>query len=100
MGKASMKNLVITRGSAYFQLVLMGAKVTFVYRTNLIFQLAGVIVQVYLLKAIWTAIYLHSNISNQVQLPTLISYLTLTNIQTWVLTPRITNLLQDRIRTG
>jgi len=95
-----MKNLVIAKGSAYLQLVYMGAKITFVYRANMIFQLAGVIVQVYLLKAIWTAIYLHSSNSNHVQLSVLISYLTLANLQTWVLTPKITDVLQDRIRTG
>lgn len=95
-----MKNLVLDRGSAYFELVRMGAKITFVYRANVIFQLAGVIVQVYLLKAIWTAIYVHSSTGHQVQLPVLISYLTLANLQTWVLTPKITDVLEERIRTG
>ncbi len=95
-----MKNAIIARGSAYLQLARMGAQITFIYRANVIFQLAGVIFQVYLLKVVWTAIYSHSDNSHHIQLPTLISYLTLANIQIWVLTPTITNVLQERIRTG
>src|SRR5216683_477188 len=95
-----MKKSITIRFLAYVQIMLMGAQITFVYRANAIFQLAGVIFQVYLLKVIWTAIYLHSSTSNQIQLSSLISYLTLTNIQTWILAPTITNILQDRIRTG
>jgi ABC-2 type transport system permease protein len=78
----------------------MGAQMTFMYRANVFFQVAGVIFQVYLLKVIWTAIYLHNSNVSLVQLPILISYLTLSNLQVWILSPTITNVLQERVRSG
>ncbi len=95
-----MKNFLLTKGSMYAHVARMGARINFAYRSNVIFQLANVLFQVYLLKVVWTAVYLQSGNINHVQLQSIISYLTLANLQTWVLTPTITDVLQDRIRTG
>ncbi len=88
------------RGGVYLQMVKMSAKIQFTYRSNVWFQFLSVLVQIYLLQVIWTDVYQHQGQSNPIQLHALIAYLTLTNLQTWVLQPQITDVLQRRISTG
>lgn len=95
-----MKKNFIDKSFAYLYISYISAKINFAYRYNLVFQLLYVLFQVYLLKVIWTAVYMHQESINHIQLQVLISYLTLTNLQTWLLTPRITDFLQARVRTG
>jgi ABC-2 type transport system permease protein len=92
-----MKNWIITRSSPYLQIMHMGAQINFLYRANVFFQIAGVILQIYFLKVIWTAIYVQNHTAG---LSTLISYLTVSNLQVWILSPTITTVLQERVRKG
>lgn len=41
---------------AYAQLARLSRRVTYVYRANLIFNALSILIQVYLLKVIWTAL--------------------------------------------
>lgn len=91
-----MKN----RNSAYIQFISMSFQTTFIYRYNVIFQVLGVLFQIYLLKTVWMSVYLQKNNSSHINLNSLICYLTLANLQTWLFTPTITDTLQQRIRTG
>lgn len=100
MRKIEVKNLLIQRISTYLWIVRMTAKINFAYRFNITFQLLAVLFQIYLLKAIWTAVYTGRSSINSINLPFLISYITLANIQAWIFTPRITDILQQRIRSG
>lgn len=95
-----MKHFMTNRAAAYLQFAGMGAKTNFAYRSNIVFQLLGVLVQVYLLKIVWTAVYRHHTSINHIPLQVLLSYLTQANLQTWILTPRITDFLRRRVRTG
>jgi ABC-2 type transport system permease protein len=92
-------NLTITIRS-YFQFVRMGSKTIFVYRFNIFFQLFNVLFQIYLLKVVWTAIYIGRGDTSTDQLRLLIAYLTLANLQTWILVPNSPDSLQQRVRTG
>lgn len=95
-----MQNSVFTKLAPYIQITKMGGNTNFVYRSNIVFQLAGVILQIYLLKIVWTALYTQRGVVNHEQLQFLLSYLTMTNLQVWVLTPTMIDYLQQRIRTG
>ncbi len=86
--------------SAYMQIAAMGARITFAYRSNTVFQLINVLVQLYILKTVWVAVYAGRENLRHIHLSTLIVYLTLANLQTWVLAPTITDDLQQRVRTG
>ena len=85
---------------AYLQLMALWPKILAAYRFNLVFDLVGLLLQVFLLKTVWTAIYAGRPIVSGPPLPTLIAYLTLTNLQLWVMWPQISQMLQERIREG
>lgn len=95
----NMQNVAMER-NAFFQIVRIGVQTTYVYRFGIFFQLLNLLFQIFLLKVIWTAIYLSRGEANQFQLHSLIAYLTLANLQTWVLVPNVPSSLAQRVRTG
>jgi ABC-type uncharacterized transport system permease subunit len=70
------------------------------YRVNVVFYLIGLLLQIFLLKMVWTAVYAGHAIVSGLPLPTLIAYLTLINVQLWALYPQMSYLMQQRIRDG
>lgn len=97
---ANRKQSLNANSPAYIQIVRMGVYTTFAYRAAAGFQLLLVLFQIYLLKVVWTAVYMGRGSVNGIHLSTLIAYLTLVNLQTWIVTPTITQTLQRRVRTG
>lgn len=85
---------------AYRQCAVLSRQIVYIYRANIAFSLVSVLVQVYLLKAVWTAIYAGRASVGTLQLQSLIATLTLANLQLWVLFPDIGILLYQRIREG
>lgn len=83
---------------AYLQLMALWPQMLAAYRFTIIFDLIGLLLQVYLLKMVWTAIYAGHPVVSGLPLPTLIAYLTLINLQLWALSPQMSNLMQERIR--
>ncbi len=53
------------------------------YRVNFGLHLLGRLLQIYLLKVVWTSVYGGQAAVDGVPLQTLIAYLTLANLQTW-----------------
>ncbi|MCL4544271.1 MAG: ABC-2 family transporter protein [Chloroflexi bacterium] len=85
---------------AYFQLMALWPQLFAAYRFNIVFEIVGLLLQVFLLKTVWTAVYAGRPIVSGLPLPTLIAYLTLTNLQLWVMWPQISQMMQERIREG
>lgn len=85
---------------AYLQLMALWPQMSAAYRFNIVFNLIGLLLQVFLLKTVWTAIYAGHPVVSGLPLPTLIAYLTLINLQLWVLLPQMSSLLHNRIREG
>lgn len=85
---------------AYLQQIALAAQLPFVYRFNWAFHFVGVLLQVYLLKVIWTAVYAGRGSVDGIELETLIAYLTLVNLQMNLLWPFLGGYLQGRVREG
>ena len=85
---------------AYVQIVVMWPRITYVYRVSLAFNLLMILIQVYLLKMVWTALYAGRGTIGDMQLHTVITTLTLANLQLWLVWPLIGQILPERIRSG
>ncbi|MEE1736692.1 ABC-2 family transporter protein [Streptomyces sp. BE147] len=92
------------RTAAYAAICRSQARVRLVYRSNFLFGLAGLLVQVYLLRVVWTAVLPESGAvaagGRQITLGTQIAYVTLAAVQYWLLNPWSFDQLADRIRDG
>lgn len=84
----------------YLQIGRMWPQAALVYRANLVFNLLGVLLQIYLLKVVWTAVYAGRGSVSGISLGVLVPYLTLTNLQLWLLSPFLTTFLQQRVKDG
>jgi ABC-2 type transport system permease protein len=85
----------------YRQIVRGRIQMSFTYRQNSFFLLALVVVQIFVLRRVWTALYRGHSTSGQLNLHALIVYLTIANLQTWVLQdPSVSFYMYERIREG
>jgi len=85
---------------AYLQIMALWPQFAFAYRTNLVFTMLGILLKVYLLKVIWTAVYAGRSITDGVELSELIAFITLAQLQTWIMFPRIADYIQERVHDG
>ncbi len=85
---------------AYAQLARLSRQVTYVYRANLIFNVLSILIQVYLLKVVWTALYAGRNSVGTLGLHALITTMTVANLQLWVIAPYIANYLYRQVYQG
>jgi ABC-type uncharacterized transport system permease subunit len=86
--------------AAYWQLALMWPQMAYAYRFNILFWLLGTLLQIYLLRVVWTAVYAGRGEAEGAELARLIAYLTLANLQLWITYPILSEILQGRIREG
>lgn len=70
------------------------------FRFNIAFELVGVFLQILLLKIVWTAVYADRGIIEGVDLATLLTFLTIANLQLWVIFPETSWWLQRKIKEG
>ena len=85
---------------AYLQVVSMTAQLFLTYRAALVLQLVVMLLQVFLLKMVWTAVYGGRVEVESVELRTVIAYLTLANLQFWLVAPVLGNFIPEHIRAG
>jgi len=86
---------------AYIEIVRGRLKVAIAYRQNSLFLLAIVVVQIFILKKVWTALYAHQTSVSGVDRHALLVYLTIANIQGWVLQdPTVSRYMYERVRQG
>ena len=81
-------------------LASIGAQSFYVYRADFAFQLLGVLLQISLLKVVWTAVYADAPGGTGTDLQTLVSYLTIVNLQIWLLSADIARSIHQRVREG
>ncbi len=84
----------------YAALAAMQARTSLIYRLDYLVGLIGMLLQVLLLRVVWTAVYDHRPAVNGVTLATMIAYATLASVQYWVFNPWVFSLIPDRVREG
>jgi ABC-2 type transport system permease protein len=84
----------------YRQFISLAAQIPFVYRVNWAMHMVTVVLQVYLLRMVWTAVYAGRGSIDQVGLDAVIAYLTLANLQWHLLWPFLGGFIQERVRDG
>lgn len=85
---------------AYLQIMALWPQMVFTYRVDFAFRLLGVLLKVYLLKVIWTAVYAGHGAVDGVALHELVAFITLAQLQLWVMSPLIAEYVQGRVRDG
>lgn len=85
---------------AYRQFVSAWLQTAYMYRANLMLNVGTILFRVYLLKVVWTAVYAGRATVQGVDLHIFIAYLTVTNLQLWLLQPALPDYLRQRIRDG
>ncbi|HLZ08677.1 MAG TPA: ABC-2 family transporter protein [Chloroflexota bacterium] len=93
-------NTVLIRLPAYLQLAKLASEIPFTYRANWIFHFVSVLLQIYLLKIVWTAVYAGRGAVDGIGLDQMLTYLTLANLQWNILWPFLVEFMHDRVREG
>lgn len=87
-------------GPVYLQIVALWPQIAYAYRLNLIADVLALVLQIFLLKVVWTAVYAAQSSVDGISLTSVITFLTLANLQMWVMSPVISGFLRDWIRDG
>jgi len=85
---------------SYAKIMALTAQTIIAYRFNIVFELVGLFLQIFLLKIVWTSIYADRGAVEGTDLATLVTYLTIANLQIWVIWPETTWFLQRKVRDG
>jgi ABC-type uncharacterized transport system permease subunit len=90
---------------AHLELGRLQAATVFTYRLDYVFGLIGVVLQVFLLKLVWTSVYADQGAvstpdAGSISLSTQVAYSTLASVQYWLLSPWAFTSIGDRIRDG
>jgi ABC-2 type transport system permease protein len=89
-----------SRIGIYLRIASMGPQIALVYRFNLMLTLVAVLLQVFLLREVWAALYAGQQSVDGFPRHTLVTYLTLTNLQMWLLYPSIFSAVRSRVHSG
>jgi ABC-2 type transport system permease protein len=85
---------------AYLKLAALELKTALTYRSSLIGGLVVVLLRIALLKAVWTAAYAGRPTVDGVELPSLLTFITLGNLQLVLMRPMLVWYVQRRIHEG
>jgi viologen exporter family transport system permease protein len=85
---------------AYLQISALRMHVAFIYRANLAIELLGLLLKVYLLKMIFVAVYAGREAVGGVTLQEVITFMTIANLQGYLLFPAIGHYVRERLRDG
>ena len=95
------------RTSAYLALARVNAATVLAYRTDYFVGLIGLLLQIFLLRVVWTAVYdaagtgsVTSSGGEPVTLATMIAYATLASLQHWLFNPWNFSVIPQRVREG
>jgi hypothetical protein len=61
----------------------------YTYRLNLAMELVGLLLKIYLLKVVWTAVYAGQSVVDGIELRHVIIFITLANLQMWLIFPML-----------
>lgn len=85
---------------AYFQIIGMWAQTAVTYRVDLAFRTVQILLKIFLLNVIWTAVYAGREVVDGVPLQDLLAFITLAQLQVWLMLPHIADYIQDQVREG
>jgi ABC-2 type transport system permease protein len=85
---------------AYLQIVSLWTQTAFAYRVELAIELAGMLLKIFLLRVVWTAVYAGRAEVDGVPLREVVAFTTLANLQLFLMTSQVTGYLYGRIREG
>lgn len=85
---------------AYAEVVRIGARMLLAYRMRFFFSVLQLIVQIYLLRVVWTSVYAGQGSVDGIALRTTIVYLTLANLQGFFTNPSMDYFIRSRVREG
>ncbi len=94
-----MKRLLVNL-PAYLQIAGLWPQMAYTYRVNLAFEVFAVLLKVYLLKVVWTAVYAGRGVVDGVELRELIAFITLAQLQVWLMFPLVAAYIQGQVRSG
>lgn len=81
-------------------MVRLAVRITYAYRTSVLTTAGLLVVEVFLLRMIWTSVYDGRSSVDGLSLDALIVYLTLVNLQMFLMTTPLSQHIHSRIRTG
>ncbi len=86
---------------AYREIVVTRLRSFLVYRQNVAFLLLILVLQVFVLTKVWTALYAGADAVNGLSLSAVLTYLTIANLQHWALQDiEVSLYVQSRVREG
>ena len=91
---------VIAALPVYLRFAVMVPKTVLAYRFNIVMSLVSVLLQIYLLKVVWSAIYADRTDVGAFPLAQLLTYLTIANLQIWLVNPQLAWDVSQRVREG
>jgi ABC-2 type transport system permease protein len=86
--------------TAYLELARVQARTVLAYRSDYLVGLLGVILQVFLFRVVWTAVYADRGEVAGIELGTQIAYTTLVAVQYWVFNPWGVYQIPQRVYEG
>ncbi len=98
--RGKMGEAVVGRMPAYAKLAELQVRTAFAYPLMVVGGLLTVLLQIFLLKAIWTAVYGGRGSVDGVDLDALITFVTLANLQLLAMRPMLVWYLERRIHEG
>jgi ABC-2 type transport system permease protein len=84
----------------YLQQIRAAMQIPMTYRGNWIMHFVHVLLQIYVLRLVWTSVYAGRSDVGGVGLSQLIAYLTLVNLQASIIWPFVSDYIQERVRDG
>ncbi len=84
----------------YLKLAQLHFSLMYAYRLEVISTLASTLLQIFLLKVVWTAVYAGRNSVDGIPLPELITFLTVAQLQLLAMQPILVRYLERRIHEG
>jgi ABC-type uncharacterized transport system permease subunit len=70
------------------------------YRADYLTGLIGLLLQVFVLRVVWTTVYGHRHAVGGVTLTVMLAYVTMASLQSWLFNPWAFSLIPDRVRDG
>jgi ABC-2 type transport system permease protein len=95
------RSVVFRDVPAYRQIVRARIKTTLMYRQNAFLLLAVAVVQIFILRKVWTALYHGQHSVDGLTIHAMIVYLSIACLQNWVMQdPNVAFYMYERIREG
>jgi ABC-2 type transport system permease protein len=90
----------MSQARVYLRIAEMMVQTGFAYRWQIFFELFSTLLQLYLLRVVWTAVYADRDSVAGVALPQLLAYLTLATLQSHAMFPNLAYFMQERVSSG